>query len=271
MNKYGIKLLLTGIILSLIVACADRQVSKSQGDINSSKNDHLILSTLYHQQAAENAALAYQTYNVAQMLLDKDLKISLLHKKRAVIVDIDETVLDNSPYQAKCIQEGINYPEGWIEWCNKAKAKAIPGSKDFLSYAAEKGVEVYYITNRKEEVREATKKNLKELGFPFVEDDHLIMRTSTSSKQERREKVEDDHRVVMLIGDNLGDFAEVFEKGSVENRFALTDSLKNEFGTHFLILPNAMYGDWEGAIYDHNYGLPEVEKSKIRNEKLEGY
>ena len=259
------------IIVIFLASCADKQISKSTGGVSSNKNEYQILSTLYHQQAAENDALAYQTYNMARMILDNDLKISLLSKQRAVIVDIDETVLDNSPYQAECILKGFSYPTGWKEWCAKADAEPIAGSLDFLKYAEEKGVDVYYITNRKEEVREVTRKNLDKYGFPFVDDDHLLMRTTTSSKKARRTQVAEKHRIVMLIGDNLGDFSDVYDNTSTDERFVRTDSLRAAFGTHWLILPNAMYGDWESAIYNHDNSQPDTEKAKKRKKKLKGF
>ena len=91
-------------------------------------NDHLVMATLYHQTAAEYRALCYQAFNVARYRLDESSKILGGMKKRSIIVDIDETMLDNSPYEAKCILEKISYPEGWDEWINKATAKPVPGA-----------------------------------------------------------------------------------------------------------------------------------------------
>ena len=87
------------------------------------------------------------------------------NKKPAIIVDVDETVLDNTAYEARMILDGTKYPEGWVSWGKEAAAAEVPGAKDFLNYAASKGVTIFYVTNRVVELKEATKKNLTELGI----------------------------------------------------------------------------------------------------------
>ncbi|NPV37529.1 MAG: 5'-nucleotidase, lipoprotein e(P4) family [Bacteroidales bacterium] len=233
-------------------------------------NNYMQLATLWYQQSAECRALYYQAYEVARFRLDEALKIPSKEKK-AVVVDIDETVLDNSPYQAWCILTGKNYPEGWAEWTSKAEAKALPGAGEFLNYAASKGVEVFYITNRKTNEMEATIKNLQKEGFPMADTLHVIPRTDVSNKESRRQRVAQNHKIVLLAGDNLNDFAEFWEKQSPLARQAITDSLKAEFGRRFIILPNPMYGDWENALYEYKYGLMPAQKDSIRRKFLKGF
>ncbi|MCF8304261.1 MAG: 5'-nucleotidase, lipoprotein e(P4) family [Bacteroidales bacterium] len=256
--------LVVGIVF-LAGACSIDQSDNGIG------NRHMIMSTLYHQKAAEMRALAYQAYNMAKLRLDVEKRLHDGNKKLSVVVDIDETVLDNSPYQAESVLGNISYPERWSEWCKKAEAKPVPGSLEFLTYADEQGITIFYVTNRKAELKEATIKNLKELGFPQTNAEQLMMRTGESSKEARRNTIREDHKIAVLIGDNLNDFLPIFEEQPVDKRFAITDSLRRSFGKRFIVLPNAMYGEWEGALYGYDYSLDAAEKEEARINALEGF
>jgi 5'-nucleotidase (lipoprotein e(P4) family) len=173
----------------------------------------------------------------------------------AIVLDIDETLLDNSPHQALMIVSDSNYPYMWNEWCALAKAEVVPGALEFLKYADKKGFQIYYISNRKEKyTREGTLKNLLDKGFPQVRDSHVLLRLERtadnpkpSDKQPRRDIVTaNGHDIVLLIGDNLGDFYSDEHDGGL--RQAQVDSFKSEFGNKFIILPNAMYGNWPASI-----------------------
>ncbi len=225
-------------------------------------------AVLYQQKAAESRALYYQAFNMAALMLDKDLANDSIKQKRALVFDIDETVLDNSPYQAKCVLEGITYPDKWNEWCNMAKAKALPGAVAFINDAFKNGVAIFYITNRTEEVHEATKKNLLAEGLPLPDDSFLMMKAKESSKESRRQQVLKDYHIALLFGDNLADFTADFDNKTTAVRTAKADSLKKEFGRRFIVLPNAMYGDWEMALYDNNPKLSNQEKSEKRKSNL---
>ena len=169
------------------------------------------------------------------------------------------------------IKQGVNYPEGWTEWCNRAEASSIPGALDFLKYAHSRGVRVFYITNRKIAEKDGTARNLKSLGFPEVNDETLLVRTDTQNdtKEPRRQSVVSRYHVVLLMGDNLNDFSDVFEKSkTVAARLDATEKNRAQFGTHFIVLPNAMYGDWENAVYEYNFKLSSEEKQAKRRALL---
>jgi 5'-nucleotidase (lipoprotein e(P4) family) len=231
-------------------------------------NEQLVLATLWIQRSAEFRALSYQAYNVAKMMFDFDLQKGATGKKRAVIVDIDDTVLDNSPYEAGLVDNNFGYPTGWGDWCNAGMAKALPGAVDFLTYVVSKGGDVFYLSNRKVKYKEGTMKNLKVLGFPQVTDDRMLLREKTSDKEPRREIVRKEHRIVLLMGDNLNDFENIFRKKNLNDRAAAVDQMKDHFGSKFIVLPNPMYGDWEGAVYKHDWQLSPAEKSKARKAAL---
>ena len=240
-------------------------------------NEYQVGAVLFMQKAGEYRALAYQAFNLAQMQLDADFDKKNLKKlpkderkkTRAVVVDIDETVLDNSPHQAFSIRNRIAFDlETWYAWGEKRAARAIPGSVDFLNYASEKGVRVFYISNRDEVQKRATMDNLKSVGFPDVSAETVLLRQTESGKEARRQTVLQNHRIVMLIGDNLNDLSDAFEKKSVADRFVEVDKARSMFGGKFIVLPNAMYGDWESAIYEYKR-LTEAQKTEKRSLNLE--
>lgn len=268
------KSLLYPVLLFVILISSCTNQEKSQGEsegIYEDKNLPLLQSTLYHQTAAEMRALAYQAFNIARIQVDERLEDASGKENLAVILDLDETVLDNSPFEAKLILENASYPRYWAEWIMQEDAKAIPGALGFLNYADKNGIELFYVSNRHDSLRKHTITNLKKLGFPQANDDHLLLKTTTSGKEKRREKVAANHNIILLLGDNLNDFSEAFEAGSVDERYAATDSLRNAFGKRFIVLPNAMYGEWEGAAIDYNYGASKKEKLNRKLERLRSF
>ncbi|TNE95156.1 MAG: 5'-nucleotidase, lipoprotein e(P4) family [Deltaproteobacteria bacterium] len=260
-----LKRLFTLVVLTLFfTSCSTTKVSH-----NENSQEYLLASTLWMQNAAEVRALTYQAYNIARLRLDHDLKYNKSKKKRAIVVDADETVIDNSPYQARNILTNESYTsENWNKWVQEAQADAVPGAVEFLSYAASKGVEVFYITNRKVNGFEATYINLKNLGFP-VKKKNMMLRTDGNSKTERRAKVLENHRIVLLMGDTLADFSEIFEHKSSVDRKKLADEYRQEFGRKFIVLPNPMYGDWEQALYDYKGDLERERLKELRLKNLD--
>ena len=239
--------------------------------------DYQIAAILYQQKAAEYRALCYQAYNLARLRLDADLdknnvkKLPKAERKmpRAVVVDIDETVLDNSPAQAYGAKKGVPFNQkDWYAWGEMRKARAVPGSVEFLNYAISKGVKVFYITNRDEVQKAATVDNLQKAGFNDVTTDNVMLRTKESSKDARRASVAAKYRIVLLAGDNLDDFTSAFERKSVTDRFAETDKTKDLWGKKFIVLPNPSYGTWENAIYEYQR-LTEEQKAEKRAATLE--
>ncbi|PKP04693.1 MAG: 5'-nucleotidase, lipoprotein e(P4) family [Bacteroidetes bacterium HGW-Bacteroidetes-6] len=233
--------------------------------------DYMLMAVLWYQASAEMRAMCYQSFNLAKLMLDQAVALNKPGKPLAIVTDIDETIVDNSPYEAQNVLGNFGYPVRWSEWISAAKAAAIPGAVEFMNYAVSKGVAIYYISNRKVGEMDATIQNMQNLGFPMADEAHLLLRDKTSGKEERRQKVLETYNIVLLLGDNLNDFSEVFEKKSVDDRFDATDSLKLEFGKRFIVLPNPMYGDWEGAALNYNYGLSNEAKDSIRKINLQGF
>lgn len=230
-------------------------------------NEHQVGGILWTQTSGEWTALSYQAFALARLNLDRDLRVNRRNRmKRAVIVDVDETVLDNSPYQAMLVKTRTAYEsQSWHAWCEKAEAAAIPGAVEFLRYAHSRGARVFYVSNRRAAEKQCTVQNLKKMGFPDVSDETVLVRTDVSSKQPRRDAVAKRHRVVLLIGDNLNDFAEIFEKSkTIDSRLAATNQNKTNFGTRFIVIPNVMYGAWEEAMYGEG---PKTEEQKAEKRR----
>jgi len=269
--KYLKSILSITLITILVNGCNQQYESYEAKHEKTSLNEYLLAATLYHQKAAEVQALSHQAYNIAKLRLDEQLRKTEDVSHLAIVLDIDETVLDNSPYEAKSILDNISYPEGWDEWMNLANADAMPGAVEFLKYADETGFQIFYITNRKEKYREQTMKNLKDQGFPQTVNDHLLLRTDESSKEKRRNIVSKDHEIFLLLGDNLADFDMAFDKKSSKERFFGVEKLHREFGKKFIILPNAMYGDWMSAITNYNHDLNNQQKIETYKQNLKGF
>ena len=232
-------------------------------------NEQLVMATLWMQTSAEYRTLCYQAFNLARMNLDTFMGSYKGTKPLAVIVDADETVIDNSAYEAFLIGQDFGYSsKTWNPWMEAAEATAIPGALDFLNYAKSKGVEIFYLTNRKMVGFEGTLKNLQALGFPYVDKKHMLLRTGSSDKQERRDIVSKDYSIVFLMGDNLNDFESVFAKKSIADRFAETDKMKDAWGKKYIVLPNPNYGEWEASVIEGNWGASSAEKDKMRKNNL---
>jgi 5'-nucleotidase (lipoprotein e(P4) family) len=234
------------------------------------KTDQKLLPVLWQQYAAEYRALCYQAFNIAELRLEQAIKAK--KKKLAIITDLDETILDNSYSEAQALKEGKSYtPDGWKQWTDKSAATAVPGAVEFLQLAKKKGVSIYYISNRNNNEVTSTLRNLQNLQLPDADTAHMLFVKDVSSKESRRQAVMKHHNVFMLLGDNLNDFTQFFEKGSSESRFAETDKVKAEWGRKFIVLPNATYGEWENALINYQRGLSREKKDSTYFQLLKGY
>ncbi len=257
--------------------CATHQAVKTADNKDKKREIHdvalngKVYSALWQQHAGEFRALCYQAFNIATDKVNQHIS-KPQSKPLAIITDVDETFLDNSPYAVTQTKNGNEFDlDTWLVWTSKGEATAFPGSLQFYNYAASKGITVFYITNRNENDKPGTVKNLKNLGFPFADDEHVLVMKETSDKEPRRQAVLDKYEVIMYLGDNLTDFSALFYKKSQQDRNQQTDNHAADFGKRFIILPNSGYGDWESAVPGFNAkGTPE-EKDKAILNSLKGY
>ncbi len=262
----NLKIIIGSVMLLGLGACRTLPASTEKTDAayHNLILDGKIYSAFYQQRAAEYEALCLQAYNIAKLQLDNAIARHQGEKPLAIVSDIDETFLDNSYYAVERARQGKDYDQKtWNEWTAKGIATPLTGAQEFYNYAASRGVNVFYITNRKTEERSGTMKNLKKYGFPVQGEDHLIMRSAESSKENRRQEVSRNFDIVLLLGDNLADFSKDFDHKTEAERSANVKSLKNEFGKKYIILPNFGYGDWESAFYNYNYKLTPKQKDSL--------
>ena len=245
----------------------DNKITLTYDQLRSREN---TMGTLWYQNAAEVDALYQQGYNVATNKL-KELLKQPTDKPYSIVLDIDETVLSNIPFQVKMIKDGTAFnPKLWDEWVQKAEAKPVAGAKEFLQFADKNKVQIYYISDRTDAQVDATIKNLEAQGLPVQGRDHLMFKKEgDKSKEGRRQEVIKHTNLVMLFGDNLVDFAE-FSTKSEADRDKMFEQLKAEFGDKFIIFPNPMYGSWESAVYQGEKKDGKGQ-SEARMNALKGY
>lgn len=244
----------------------------------------ILAATLWVQSSAEYRASALQTYATARRMLDAALADpkwtaepqqteGFATKPPAVILDLDETAIDNSAFEARVIRKGTTFDNKlWEEWIAESSAEAVPGAAEFLAYAKSRGVTPFYITNRDAHEEAGTRRNLEKLGFPLGADqDTLLVRGEKaewkSDKSTRRAHVAANYRVLLLLGDDLNDFANAREKNQQERDQIITDNA-TRWGAQWHILPNPMYGSWERALYGSTSNLPPCEQLQKRIDAL---
>jgi len=212
------------------------------GCVNSnSRKDH---SMYWQKMSAEYYALCIQAYNMAKLKIDKVL-VTSSKEPLAIIADIDETVLNNLPYNEMLIETGESFSQKtWSEWVNNQEATPIPGALDFFNYVEDQDIEIIYLSNRRVENYEPTKANLISAGFPFDDQTIMLLRDKDGNKESRRKQLS-GYNVVLLLGDNLSDFNERFYKKSNESRIEGVNSLQQMFADQYILFPNLIYGTWE--------------------------
>lgn len=194
----------------------------------------------------------------------------------AVIVDVDETVLDNAPYQALLVRTGDEYAEAsWAEWCRQEAAQPLPGAAEFARFAAEHGVTLFYVSNRSVDLGPATIANLRKAGFP-VPGAHVFLGLGTAvegckavgtDKGCRRRLVGRDHRVLMQFGDQVGDFVDV-AANTPPGRSESMAPYAAWIGERWWVLPNPTYGSWEPAAFGNDWKLSRERRRQLKLEAL---
>ena len=274
------KILIICMVAGLgLQSCSDRE------KVDRSLQEQSMLAVLFAQTSPEYAANNIQTYKMAAANIDKALKDkswtaaleqkgNFDNKPTAIILDVDETVLDNSAFQARAIINGFSYPTGWIEWGNEANAPAVAGVKEFLNYADSKGVSIFYVTNRVAELKKATKANIIKLGLPFDQSINPLMMKGENSwgsdKTSRRQLISEDYRIILMAGDQITDFISLEESAvSIQKRLELSNKYSEEWGTKWFMITNPMYGKWEGAIYNNVYPSSQDKAKQLRLKALD--
>lgn len=249
--------------------------------------DPTLYATLWTQTSAEYRALAWQSWAAARESLERALADSswtaaveqegraFAALPPAVIVDVDETVLDNSAFQARVILDEAAFdPDAWRAWVEEARAPAVPGAAELLSYADSLDVTVFYVTNRDVAEEPGTRRNLGSAGLPLdPELDTVLVEGEragwTGDKSSRRAAVAERFRILLLAGDDFNDF--VSARLPRADRDRLVERYRHRWGERWIVLPNPTYGSWQRALIDGGADLDEAARARRLLEALEDF
>jgi len=248
----------------------------------------LLNATLWMQRSVEYRANSLAIFALAKMRLDQALADknwtgapaeqtgAYQDLPPALIIDLDETVMDNSRFQAwMVLNDKVFTPSVWTQFVNADVSDVIPGALEFLKYADSKGVKLFYVSNRTAEEEAGTRKNVERLGFPMGGnvDTFLMARKKPewgSAKSTRRAFVAKDYRVLLNLGDNFGDFSDAY-RGSEAERLKVYEDNKARWGREWIMLANPAYGSFETATFGHDFKKSPEEQRKAKREVLQGW
>src|SRR5213594_1402164 len=274
-------------ILALIAALGSSAPALAQQATDPPASD-LLNAVLWMQRSVEFKASALTAFALARVRLDqaladpnwtgapKEQAGAYQSLPPAVILDIDETIFDNSGYQAWMVLKGTTFdPKTWNAYVNTMTSLPIPGALEFAQYADSKGVKVFYVTNRTAEEEPATRKNLEKFGFPMGGNADTMLMTRKqpewgSAKGTRRAHVARSYRVLLNVGDNFGDFVDEF-RGNEAERLKVLEQHKDRWGREWIMIANPSYGSFESAPFGHDFKLPEGEKRKLKRGALDAW
>jgi acid phosphatase len=247
-------------------------------------------ATLWVRFAAEYKAITRQTFVAATRQLSAAIASptwtaivsdgsspSTQQSRRpvCVIMDVDETVLDNSAYQQELILNNRSFSgESWSRFVNSKVSPAVPGAKSFVDTCRRMGVAVFFVTNRDFSLEPATRENLISEGLLRPSDPDVILSKNerpewTSGKSVRRNSIAASYRVLMLVGDDLNDFLFV-KKSNLQQRTQLAEKHQRYWGERWFMLPNPDYGSWEMAVTSGSKNSTAAEKTRQKMKTLGG-
>ena len=248
----------------------------------------LLNAVLWMQRSVEYKASTLTAFALARIRLDQallDPNWTAAPKEQtgvyqslppALILDIDESILDNSGYQAWMALADTTFElKSWDAYVNTVTARAIPGAVEFARYADSRKVKVFYVTNRPSDEEPATRKNLEKLGFPLGGSVDTVLMTGkqpgwTSAKGSRRAYIAKSYRILINVGDNLGDFVDEY-RGSEAERLTVFEEHKNRWGREWIMIANPAYGSFESAPFNHDFKLSPDERRKAKRNVLEAW
>ena len=196
------------------------------------------------RESKEYVALCNQVYaNAIDKLQDtispNNYSLNIINNSYAVVMDLDETVLDNSDYQVELYNKNEQYnPDSWDEWVVKEDAKLVPGAYDYISFLRNHNIQIIFISNRMHKRLQETKNNMLELGIYSDNDIYLLRLDRADKKTIRRAEIFNStgrmkdfkqFEIIQYLGDAIGDFE--------------VDNL-DRFGLDQFVFPNPMYGKW---------------------------
>jgi acid phosphatase len=260
----------------------------ASGALAQTPQNDLLNATLWMQRAVEYKANSLSAFALAKLRLEQALADknwtgapaeqtgAYQDLPPAVVLDLDETLLDNSRFQAWMVLNDTTFsPPVWTKFVNAQVTEAIPGAVEFAKFAEAKGVKVFYISNRTAEEKDSTRKNMERLGFPMGGNVDTFLMTKdrpewTSAKGSRRAFVAKDYRVLLNLGDNFGDFVDTY-RTSEEERLKIFETNKERWGREWIMLANPAYGSFESAPFGHDYKKSADEQRKAKRSVLQSW
>ena len=231
------------------------------------------MGLLWMRTSAEYRALAYQGYNVAMNAVKMAVTDpSHQRKPLAIVLDADETVVDNTKLMGESIVNGNGRFDApwWRQAVHQGKSQAMPGAVEFLNEVHKQGVEIFYVSNRYAPVNlDVTIQNFKEQGFPSVDKDHVLLFEKDSDKQPRFDMIAKKYYVIVYMGDNAGDFPIGTKGKTLAERNSIIDAHKEDFGTTFVVFPNPAYGSWVSALAKGYQNFSPEEQKQVNNQYLQ--
>lgn len=273
------------LLIGLLFALLSGGMVRAQ---NTPPAHDFLLANLWMQRAVEYRANALAIYALARIRLDEALldrswtaapgeqKGDFQNLPPAVVLDVDETLLDNSKYQVWLMRADQSFStRTWNQFCAARVSAAVPGAVDFTRYAESKGVKIFYVTNRGAETEKDTRENMAKLGFPLGGNvDTFLMQGEkpdwTGAKSTRRAVIAKDYRILLNIGDNLGDFDDRY-RSSEADRVKAFEAGMPYWGRQWLMLANPTYGSFDTAPYGHDFKKSRDEQRKAKWDVLDAW
>jgi len=278
---------LVALILMVALGCASQRPAAVAQAPEPPASD-LLNAVLWMQRSVEYKASALTAFALARIRLDQalaDKDWTAAPKEQtgayqslppAIILDVDESILDNSGYQAWMTLKGTTFDsKTWNAYVNTVTSQAIPGAVEFARYADSKGVKVFYVSNRTADEEPATRKNLERFGFPTGGNVDTMLMTRKqpdwgSAKGTRRAFVARSYRILINVGDNFGDFVDDYRGGEAERLKVMEDN-KARWGREWIMIANPSYGSFESAPYRHDFKLSDAEKRTLKRGALDAW
>ena len=207
-------------------------------------NDKLPNDVRWVKESNEYKAICHQVYSNALGEINNKLhynrsSLNIPNHNFAVVMDLDETVLDNSDYQVDILSKNQAFSiESWSLWVKEEKASLVPGAFNYITFLRDKNIQIIFISNRMNERLESTKNNMRKLGIYADEDIYLLRKNKQDKKTVRRNEIDkltgrmstyDSFTIIQYLGDAMGDFE---------------SNKSDRFGADQFIFPNPMYGKW---------------------------
>jgi len=273
---------LVTVVLAVFLGCAAPALTQEP------PASDLLNAVLWMQRSVEYKATALGAFGLARIRLDQalaDPNWTAAPREQtgayqslppAVVLDADESILDNSGYQAWMVLQGRTFdPKSWNAYVNTVTSLAIPGAVEFAQYADAKGVTVFYITNRTAEEEPATRKNLEKLGFPIGGTVDTMLTTKKqpdwgSAKGTRRAFIAKSYRILLNVGDNFADFVDEY-RGTEAERLKVMEQHKERWGREWIMIANPSYGSFEAAPFKHDFKLSEADRRKAKRAVLDAW